>query len=80
MEKEILNSSSSTFAQRYPDRFLTSKEMTEIIGLSKPSLDRYEEKDPTFPRRIRLSHSRVVWRLREVLIWMDDKAAERGAA
>ncbi|MAF94736.1 MAG: hypothetical protein CMM60_03130 [Rhodospirillaceae bacterium] len=80
METELCTPSSSAYAEateRWPERLITSKEVTEIIGLSKATIDRYEKSDPTFPRRIRLSHSRCVWRLREMLSWIDLKSAQR---
>jgi len=81
-ETELSPPSSSAIAElteEFPDRFLTSRELTAMGIGSKPTIDRYEQAG-NFPKRIRLSHSRVVWRLREVLAWMDAKANERDSA
>ena len=55
------------------DRFLTKRQVKEMTTLSSAEIDRRETRG-AFPRRRRLSgcpKGRVVWRLSEIVEWMD---------
>lgn len=55
------------------DRFLTKRQVKEITTLSSAEIDRRETRG-AFPKRRRLSgcpRGRVVWRLSEIVEWMN---------
>jgi prophage regulatory protein len=58
-------------------RFVSKKQVRELISLSYASIDRMEA-DGAFPKRIRHG-SRVFWLLSEVEDWMRARIAERDA-
>lgn len=60
-------------------KILRKKEVREITGLSDTTLWRLERASK-FPRRLRLGASAIGWLQEEVEGWIEEKAAERGAA
>ena len=76
MNETATPSPSNSNYMESPNRFVTARDIKALTTLSKPSVDRYERRGD-FPKRIRLSYSRVVWRYGEVMDWLDTKAAER---
>jgi prophage regulatory protein len=48
--------------------YLTRKQVVQITGLSRDTIDRLEKKG-LFPRRIPLSARRICWDLQEVEAW-----------
>lgn len=58
-------------------RFVSKKQVRDLISLSYASIDRMEA-DGAFPKRIRHG-SRVFWLLSEVEEWMRARIAERDA-
>ena len=57
-----------------PDRCLTFRELRLLAPYSRMHIGRME-KAGQFPKRIRLSPGRVVWRLRDVEAWLADRAS-----
>lgn len=57
-----------------PDRCLTFREVQQLAPYSRMHIDRLE-KAGLFPRRIRLSPGRVVWRLSDIEAWLAAKLA-----
>ena len=62
------------------DRFISKKDDSQLTGLSSSSIWRREHvNDPAakgrFPARIYLSKNKAVWRLSEVIAWMDAQVA-----
>jgi prophage regulatory protein len=55
-----------------PERSLRLTEVQQLVPYSKMHIDRLE-KEGRFPKRIRLGENRVVWRLSEVMAWLDAK-------
>ena len=53
----------------FNDRFLRKKEVVEMTGLSRSTIDRYVEKD-MFPKPRRIGPNSVRWLLSEILVWM----------
>jgi predicted DNA-binding transcriptional regulator AlpA len=58
-------------------RFVSKKQVRDLISLSFASIDRMEA-DGAFPKRLRHG-SRVFWLLSEVEEWMRARVAERDA-
>ena len=58
------------------DRFLLRPETEEISGYKNDSLKRLEDAG-LFPKRIRLSSTKTVWRYSEVMAWFEDKSDRR---
>ena len=70
-----------------PERLIGKKDLLLLVPVSDMTIHRWEHEtdengQPKFPRRIRLGpgRGRVAWRLREVLAWIDARAAETNAA
>lgn len=64
--------------QELTHRVLRKKEVLSMVGISDPTLWRWE-KEGTFPRRLRLGGNSCGWLQSEVDGWIADRAAERGA-
>ncbi len=62
-----------------PDRSLRLPEVQQIVPYSKMHIDRLE-KAGQFPKRIRIGTGRVVWKMSEVLSWLESKRTEQKAA
>ena len=60
-------------------RIITKRELRAIVPYSSQHVLRLE-KLGRFPRRIQLGPRRVGWRLFDVLMWIDARAAESGAS
>lgn len=60
------------------DRIIDAKELKVLIPFSPMHIWR-KEKDGTFPRRIKLGPNRVGWSLHEIVEWIAERKAERGA-
>ena len=56
-------------------RFLSKKQVRDLISLSFASIDRME-KSGHFPLRIKLGQLRVVWLEDQILDWMRQRIAE----
>lgn len=63
----------------FPERLITRQELRQITGncYSDVHFLRLEQAGK-FPRRLKLNQNRVVWRLSEVLEWIEARSAERG--
>lgn len=57
-----------------PDRCLRLPELQQLVPYSKVHLNRLEAAGG-FPRRIKIGPGRVVWKLSEVMAWLDAKRA-----
>jgi prophage regulatory protein len=57
--------------------YLTRKQIIQITGLSRDTIDRLEKKG-LFPRRIPLSARRICWDLQEVEAWDQERKNSRG--
>lgn len=55
-----------------PERSLRLPEVQALVPFSKTHIDRLE-KAGQFPARIHLGPGRVIWRLSEVLAWIEAK-------
>jgi prophage regulatory protein len=60
-----------TFAA-LPERCLREPEVNQIAPYSSVHRRRLE-KDEKFPKRIHLGPGRVVWRLSEIMAWLEEK-------
>lgn len=57
---------------KYPDRFLTFKQVRELTSLSRSTVWRLE-KEGKFPLRRQLGRKSVVWFESEILRWMKEQ-------
>ena len=57
-------------------RFLSKRQVRDLISLSFTQIDRLESTG-NFPKRLRLTEGRVVWVETEILEWMRKRLAER---
>jgi predicted DNA-binding transcriptional regulator AlpA len=55
-----------------PDRLVREPERRQLTGISATTAWRLERAG-RFPRRVKLTDSRVGWRLSELLAWMDSR-------
>ena len=58
----------------YAERYLRLPEVQAIVTYSKVHLYRMERRGD-FPRRLKLGPNRVVWKLSEILAWVERKRA-----
>jgi len=58
------------------ERILRKKEVLSMLGISDPTLWRWERAG-TFPKRLRLGGSACGWLLSEVETWIRERANER---
>lgn len=56
-----------------PERFIRIKEVQSLIGLSRASIYRLEQSDPSFPRRLKLGQRAVAWRVSALKEWMNSR-------
>jgi len=63
-----------------PGRCIRLRELQQFVPYSKVHIYRLERSDPAFPKRIRIGPGRVVWRLSEVLAYLDAKPRGPGSA
>jgi prophage regulatory protein len=61
-----------------PKRFITRKQLREIIPYSMQHIARLERQGK-FPKRVALGPGRVGWLADEVQAWIDQKIAARDA-
>ncbi len=54
------------------DRIIRTKELEQMVALSRPTIWRYE-KAGRFPKRVKLGESSVGWKLSEVQQWIDQR-------
>jgi prophage regulatory protein len=66
-------SASKSTRQRW---FLTAREVQELTGLSRSTIDRLESRGK-FPKRVELSIQRVGWIVEEVDLWRRERVEER---
>ena len=64
----------------YPKQVVSKKELRTVCGIpySPQHIARLEAAGK-FPKRIRLGQNRVVWLLKEVEEWLDERIAKRDA-
>lgn len=64
----------------YPKQVVSKKELRLVCGIpySPQHIARLEAAGK-FPKRIRLGQNRVVWLLKEVEDWLDERIAKRDA-
>jgi len=62
-----------------PERSLRLRDVQQLVPYSKMHLNRLEKRGE-FPPRIRLGARRVVWKLSEVMAWLDAKRTDQKAA
>jgi predicted DNA-binding transcriptional regulator AlpA len=58
------------------ERFISKAETCQMVSASDSTLVRWEDVGD-FPKRIRLSSTKTVWRYSEVLAWLEDKSERR---
>lgn len=58
------------------DRIIRKTELLKMIGVSHPTIWRWE-RDGKFPKRISLGRNSIGWSQYEVQGWLDDKANKR---
>ena len=56
------------------EKIIRPKELSEMIGVSRTSLWRFE-RDGNFPKHINLGVRSIGWRLSEIYIWMEQHQA-----
>ncbi len=64
--------SMQTLMQQLPERSLRLAEVQQLVPYSKMHIDRLEKRGE-FPKRIRLGAGRIVWRMSEIVAWLDAK-------
>lgn len=52
----------------------------ELLGVSRATIWRWVDNDPSFPQPFKLSEGVTVWDEAEVLQWIEAKKSMRGAA
>jgi prophage regulatory protein len=64
----------------YPKQVVSKKELRTVCGIpySPQHIARLEAAGQ-FPKRIRLGQNRVVWLLKEIEGWLDERIAKRNA-
>lgn len=55
------------------NRIIRAKELRKITGLSHSTLWRIQQRDPSFPSKVRLSTGCVGWKLSEVYAWIESR-------
>lgn len=65
-------------APQLPDRCLRLFEVQQLAPFSKMHIDRLEKANK-FPKRIHIGEHRVVWRLSEVVAWLESKQNPKAA-
>jgi prophage regulatory protein len=60
------------------DRLLTTREVMQRLTLSRSTLWRMS-RDGEIPRPIQLTPTRIAWRERDVLAWLDARAAQHNS-
>ena len=53
------------------ERFLRVKEVAALMGISKSTVWNYMKKLEDFPQPIKIGMNVTVWRLSEIIRWMD---------
>lgn len=64
------------------NKFLRMKGVAALLGVSRHTLRRIIDRDPTFPPVVELAPGIRMWRARQVIEWLNRKelaALERGA-
>ena len=56
------------------ERFLRVKDVAETLGISKSSVWSYVKELEGFPQPFKIGRNVTVWRLSEVIQWMDSQA------
>ena len=56
------------------DRFLRVKEVAALMGISKSSVWGYVKQIEGFPQPFKIGKNVTVWRLSEIIQWMDSQA------
>ena len=56
--------------------YLTARQVVELTGMSRSTIDRLEKKGE-FPKRVSLSTQRIGWSVQEILAWEEMKRLER---
>ena len=62
----------SSISRTTPDRIIRTKELQDLVSLSRTTIWRYEQAGD-FPRRVSLGANSVGWRLSEVESWLADR-------
>ena len=57
-----------------PDRILSWPEVKRMVPLSRVTIWKLRQRD-AFPKPIRLSESRIGWRLSDLIAWMNTRSA-----
>ena len=55
-----------------PERCLTIRDVQQLVPFSRMHIDRLE-KAGEFPRRIHIGQAQVVWKMSEILAWIEAK-------
>lgn len=63
-------------ADTIQERFIRVKEVSEITSLSKSSVWSYVKELDGFPQPFKIGKNVTVWRLSEILKWMDSQAQQ----
>jgi prophage regulatory protein len=72
-----------TPTDKAPTRLIRRRELQQILSISRSTVyaklsgSRPGEKDPTFPKPIRLGSRSVAWVYEEVMQWLAEQAAKR---
>jgi prophage regulatory protein len=72
------NMQSLSSADQRGSWYLTRKQLVEITGMSRDTIDRLERQG-RFPKRVLLSDRKVGWKVEEVVGWRDDRDRARFA-
>lgn len=68
----------SSFNSHPGSWYFTRKQLVEITGMSRDTIDRLERKG-RFPKRVLLSDRKVGWKVEEVVRWREDRDRARFA-
>jgi len=58
-------------------QILTLRQVEDLTGLKRVTLWRLEKKSD-FPRRLKLTDTKIGWRKNQVEAWIDEKTAKAG--
>lgn len=59
--------------ENIPDRIWRPGPLAEKLGVSRMTLNRWYQQDPTFPRKIQLGRRAVGFRESEIEAWLDSR-------
>lgn len=56
-----------------PDVLLRANDVQRVMGICRTTLYNLLDKDPTFPRPVKLTKKAIAWPQNEILEWIEEK-------